>query len=121
MKKKKAQYVQKEEQEEEQVLKPWMLQNISPEVRRIAKESAIKHNVKVSQWVTHSIITTYQNEKEQTVHIDTFAELIEDLPSREFMRNSFIGLREKIEDLTQKIENGGKVIPNQKPWWKFWA
>ena len=57
MKKKKTQ----NEREEAEENKPWLLQNIAPQVREIAKDSARKHNVKVAEWVTHAILATYQS------------------------------------------------------------
>jgi hypothetical protein len=114
MKKKKIQNVKLEEAEEH---KPWLLQNIAPEVRKIARDSARKHNVKVSEWVTHAIIKTYESGEEETVDIQTFSEMMEEFPDKEFMKNWFIGLRGKIDELSQKIE---ETYEPRKRWWKFW-
>jgi hypothetical protein len=121
MKKKKAQpEEEREEEEEPEAYKPWMLQNISPQVRKMAKECAAKHNVKLAQWVTHAIITTYENEHGQTVHMETFAELMDEYPDKEFIKNWFLGLRGKIEDLSEKLDELYKPEANRKRWWKFW-
>ncbi len=119
MKKKKVQNV--EEQEEQEEYKPWLLHNISPQVRKMAKESAGKYNAKVSEWVTHAIIKTHKSEEGQIVHVETFSELIDELPNKEFMKNWFLGLRGKIEDLSEKIDEAYKLKVNKKPWWKFWS
>jgi hypothetical protein len=117
MKKNKTQNVDREEVEED---KPWLLNNISPKIRKIAKDSARKHNVKVAEWVTHAIITTYQGEEGETVHVQTLSELMEEFPDKEFMKNWFIGLRGKIDELSKKIEETYKPLVECKPWWKFW-
>ena len=119
MKKKKAQDIEREEAEEH---KPWLLQNVAPEVRKIAKDSARKHNVKISEWVAYAIIKTYQreeNEEEEAVDIKTFSEMMEGFPDKEFMKSWFIGLRGKIDELSKKIDGTCKLDAH-KPWWKFW-
>jgi hypothetical protein len=118
MKKKKP---QPEEREEPGEYKPWALLNVSPQVKEIAKESAKKHNVKLAEWVTHAIIKTYENERGQTIHIETFAELMEEYPDKEFIKNWFLGLRGKIEDLSEKIDGICKPQVERKTWWKFWS
>lgn len=106
--------------EEVEEHKPWLLQNIAPEVRKIARDSARKHNVKVSEWVTHAIIKTYESGEEETVDIQTFSEMMEEFPDKEFMKSWFIGLRGKIDELSQKIDGTCKLSFQHKPWWKFW-
>jgi hypothetical protein len=105
------------EREEARENKPWLLQNIAPEVRKIAKDAARKHNVKVAEWVTHAIIKTYKRgEEEETVDTQTFSEMMEEFPDKEFMKSWFIGLRGKIDDLSKKIE---ETCEARRPWWKF--
>ena len=104
-----------------QEYKPWMLMNISPDIREIAKDSAAKHNVKVAEWVIHAIIKTRQIEEGQTVDIEPFSGGIEDYPDKEFITNLFLGLRVKIEDLSKKVDENYKPKLNHKPWWKFWV
>lgn len=120
MKKKKTQNVEPKETEGH---KPWMLLDIAPEVRKVAKDSAQKHNVKVAEWVSYAIIKTWegaQSGEDDTIDKRTFAEMMEELPDREFMRNSFISLRGKIDELSQKIDGTYKPSVQDKPWWKFW-
>lgn len=120
MKKKKPQPEERKEIQEKQENKPWLLNDISPQVRKMAKESAGKYNAKVSEWVTHAIIKTHKIEQGQIVHLETFSELMEEYPNKEFMKNWFLGLRGKIEDLSEKIDEVYGVKPSKKPWWKFW-
>lgn len=120
MKKKKTQNVESKETEGH---KPWMLLDIAPEVRKVAKDSAQKHNVKVAEWVAYAIIKTWegaQSGEDDTIDKRTFAEMMEELPDREFMRNSFISLRGKIDELSQKIDGTYKPSSEGKKWWKFW-
>ena len=119
MKKKKGQAMEWEEAEEH---KPWLLKNVAPEVRKIAKDSARKHNVKISEWVVYAIIKTYQrekNEEEETVDIQTFSEMMDGLPDKKFMKSWFVGLRGKIDELSKKI-HGTCKLDVHKTWWKFW-
>ena len=119
MKKKKAQ--NDEEREEPGESKPWLLMNISPQVREMAKDSARKHNVKVAEWVTHAIIKTHRSGEDETVHVKMLSELMEEFPDKEFMKNWFIGLRGKIEDLSEKIDKTyTQTKIKHRPWWKFW-
>ena len=104
-----------------QEYKPWMLMNISPEVREMAKNSAAKHNVKVAEWVIHAIIKTRQMEEGQTNDNKPFSGGIEEYPDKEFITNLFLGLRGKIEDLSKKLDETYKLKLNHKPWWKFWG
>ena len=97
-----------------------MLQNVAPEVRKIAKDSAREHNVKISEWVAYAIIRTYKSGEDDTVDKRTFAEMMEELPDREFMRNSFISLRGKIDELSQKMDGTHRKFVQDRPWWKFW-
>ncbi len=60
-------------------------------------------------------------EQGQIVHLETFSELMEEYPNKEFMKNWFLGLRGKIEDLSEKIDEVYGLKPSQKPWWKFWS
>ena len=53
MKKKQA-YVREEP-------KPWLLVDISPEVRQMAKDAPKEYRVKVGEWVSHAIIEAYNN------------------------------------------------------------
>jgi len=121
MKKKNTKNVEREDAEEH---KPWLLQNIAPQVREIAKDSARKHNVKVAEWVTHAVLTAYQSEgireEEETVHIQTLSELMEEFPDKEFMKSWFVGLRGKIDELSQKIDGTCELLGARRPWWKFW-
>jgi predicted HicB family RNase H-like nuclease len=104
-----------------QEYKPWMLMNISPDIREMAKDSAAKHKVKVAEWVIHAILKTRQIEEGQTVDIEPFSGSIEDYPDKEFITNLFSGLRGKIEDLSKKVDETYKPKVNHKPWWKFWV
>lgn len=120
MKKKKTQNGEQQGTEER---KPWMLLNIAPEVKKVAKDSAKKHNVRVSQWVSYAIMKTWngaQSGEDDTIDKMTFAEMLEELPSREFMRNSFISLRGKIDELSQKVDGTWRPPVQDRPWWKFW-
>lgn len=120
MKKKKTQNVEWEKSESEEEYKPWLINNISPKVRKIAKDSARKNNVKVAEWVTHAIIKTYESGEEETVDIQTFSEMMEEFPDKEFMKSWFIGLRGKIDELSKKIDGTCKPLVERKTWWKFW-
>ena len=113
MKKNKPQIEEKQDAREE--LKPWMLQNISPQVRKIAKDCAREQGIKIGEWVTHAIIKSYQNEQDETDHVQSFSEIMEEYPNKAFMKAWFIDLRDKIVDLSEKIEK------TEKPWWRFWA
>ncbi len=77
--------------------------------------------MKVAVWVTHAIIKTHENEEGQTVDLETFSDLMEEYPDKEFMKNWFLGLRGKIEDLSEKFDGiyGQKVV--RKRWWNFWS
>jgi hypothetical protein len=70
-----------------QEYKPWLLMNVSPNIREMAKDSAAKHNMKVADWVINAIIKAHRGEEEQTVDIETFAELTEEYPDKEFIKN----------------------------------
>ena len=99
--------------------KPWMLMNVSPDIRKIARNSAAKHNMKVAEWVIHAIIKTRQIEEGQTVDLEPFSGGMEEYPDKEFITNLFFGLRGKIEDLSKKIDRAYKPQVKYKPWWKF--
>ncbi len=116
MKKNKAQPKGRKVQE----YKPWLLMNVSHNIREMAKNSAAKHNMKVAEWVINAIIKTHRGEKEQTVDIETFAELTEEYPDKEFIKNWFLVLTGKIEDLSEKIDGVYKTKVERKPWYKFW-
>lgn len=120
MKKKKTQKGERKKAEE---YKPWLLKNIAPDVRKIAKDSAKEHNVKISEWVAYAIIKTHQrgeHEEEETVDVKTFSEMMEEFPDKEFMKSWFVGLRGKIDELSKKIDGTCKLSFQNKPWWKFW-
>ena len=68
------------------------------------------NGIKVGEWVAHAINQTY--EEEQGVDLEVFAEFMEEYPTKEFIINSFLGLRENIEAISKKLD---------KPWWKFWV
>ena len=72
-----------------QEYKPWMLMNISPDVREMAKNSAAKHNVKVAEWVIHAIIKTRQIEEGKTNDNKPFSGGIEEYPDKEREQNNF--------------------------------
>ena len=101
--------------------KPWLLTNIPPDIREMAKDSAAKHNIKVADWVINAIIKAHRSEEEQTVDIETFAELTEEHPDKEFIKNLFLVLSGKIEGISEKIEGIYKMKIECKPWWKFWS
>lgn len=104
-----------------QEYKPWLLMNVSPNIREMAKDSAAKHNMKVADWVINAIIKAHRGEEEQTVDIETFAEITEGYPDKEFIKSLFLVLTGKIEDLSKKIEMVYKTKVERKPWWKFWS
>lgn len=104
-----------------QEYKPWLLMNVSPDIRKMAKDSAAKHNMKVANWVINAIIKSHRGEEEQTVDIETFAELTEKYPDKEFIKNWFLVLTREIECLSEKIEGVYKTKVERKPWWKFWS
>lgn len=94
--------------------KPWLLQDISPEARKIAKESARKQGVKVGKWVNHVILHAkhiLESDPDETIDTQKFSEIMEEVPDKSFMRTYFISLSEKIDHLSKKLD---------KPWWKFW-
>ena len=66
------------------------------------------------------IIKTYESGEEETVDIQTFSEMMEGFPDKEFMKSCFIGLRGKIDELSKKIDGTCKLSFQNKPWWKFW-
>lgn len=115
MKKNKVQQKGRKAQE----YKPWMLMNVSPDIREMAKDSAAKHNLKVADWVINAIIKTHRGEEEKTVDIETFSEPMEEHPDKEFIKNLFLVLSGKIEDLSEKIDVIYKPKVERKPWWKF--
>jgi hypothetical protein len=117
MKKNKAQPKGRKAQE----YKPWLLMNVSPNIREMAKGSAEKHNMKVAEWVINAIIKTHRMEEEQTVDIETFAEFTEEYHDKDFIKNLFLVLSGKIEDLSGKIDGVYKSKVERKPWWKFWS
>ena len=99
--------------EERENPKPWMLLDISPQVKKMAKDAAKEYRVKVGEWVSHAIIEAYNNRGgDETIRAKGFAEMMEEFPDKGFMQGWFIGVMRKIEDLSKKID---------KPWWKFWA
>jgi hypothetical protein len=104
-----------------QEYKPWMLMNVSPEIREIARDSAAKHNVKVAEWVIHAIIKTRQIEEGQPVDLEPFASGIEEYHDKEFITNLFLGLSGKIEGLSEKIDMVYKPKISKKPWWNLWS
>jgi len=104
-----------------QEYKPWLLMNVSPNIREMARNSAAKHNMKVADWVINAIIKAHQSEDEQTVDIETFAKLTEEYPDKEFIKNCFLVMTGKIEDLSEKIEGGYKTKVECNQWWKFWS
>lgn len=77
--------------------------------------------MKVADWVINAIIKARQGEEGQTIDIETFAELTEGYPDKEFIKNWFLVLTGKIEALSEKIERVYKTKVECKPWWKFWS
>ena len=123
MKKKKEKNAGRKEANE---YKPWMLKNISPKARKMAKDCAMEQNWKVEDWVEYAILKTSQGEGgesgeegEETIDAETFSEMMERLPDKEFMKGWFIGLRAKIDELSQKMDGNYKPSVERKLWWPF--
>ena len=123
MKKKKPKNAGREKTNE---YKPWMLKNISPKARKMAKECAREQNWKVGDWVEYAILKTSQGEGgesseegEGTIDAETFSRMMERLPDKEFMKGWFIGLRAKIDELSQKMDGTHEPSVERKPWWPF--
>ena len=87
----------------------------------MAKDSAGKHKMKVAEWVTHAVIKTHQDEEDQTIHIENFSDLMEEYPDKEFMKNWFLDLKSKINELSKKLDENYKPKISQKSWWKLWS
>ena len=124
MKKKKPKNAGREEANE---YKPWMLKNISPKTRKMAKDCAREQNWKVGDWVEYAILKTSQGEGgesseegEGTIDAETFSEMMERLPDKEFMRKWFIDLIGEIGKLSEKMDGIYKPPSvERKPWWPF--
>lgn len=106
--------------------KPWMLKNISPKARKMAKECAREQNWKVGDWVEYAILKTSQGERgesgeegEGTIDAETFSEMMERLPDKEFMRKWFIELIGEIGKLSEKMDGTPDPSVERKPWWPF--